>query len=125
LKEKENMESLLATEHQISSGLEKKLESLDFELTNVRGELERTRLDLTESRKVNEEQAAAHAAHRAATSAETARLLERIRQLEEKSRFSFLAAFMGRMKRLAVRIALRATGGKWPRRGNTTQVEMV
>jgi hypothetical protein len=125
LKEKENLQSLLATERQTSSQLEKKLESLGFELTKVQVKLERTQFDLTQSRKVHEEQAAADAACRAATAAETARLLERIRQLEEQSRFSILIAFIGRIKGLAERIALWATGGKWPRRETMTEVDRV
>jgi hypothetical protein len=71
------------------------VESLETELASVRETLERTQLDLTQSRKVNEEQAATDAASRAATTAETTRLLERIRQLEEQSWISFLNAFVG------------------------------
>jgi hypothetical protein len=125
LKEKETSQSLLAAECQTSGQLEKKLESLKAELTSVQGTLERTQLDLTQSRKVHAEQTAADAASRAATTAETTRLLERIRQLEEQSRISFLSIFIGRIKGLAEHIALRATGGRWPRRGNRTDVDMV
>jgi chromosome segregation ATPase len=111
LEEKEKLQSLLATECQTSGQLEKKLASREVELVSVQGTLERTQLDLTQSRKVNEEQAAADAASREATTAGTTRLLERIRQLEEQSRFSFLSAFIGRINGLARHIALWATGG--------------
>jgi chromosome segregation ATPase len=125
LKEKENLQSLLTAECQTSIQSEKKVESLEAELASVRETLERTQLDLTQSRKVNEEQAATDAASRAVATAETTRLLERIRQLEEQSRFSFLNAFVGRIMRLVEHVALWATGGRWPRRENGTEVDRV
>jgi septation ring formation regulator EzrA len=125
VKEKENLQSLLTAECQTSSQSRKKVESLETELASVRETLERTQLDLTQSRKVNEEQAATDAASRAATTAETTRLLERIRQLEEQSRFSFLNAFVGGIMGLVEHVALWATGGRWPRRGNGTEVDRV
>jgi chromosome segregation ATPase len=125
LKEKENLQSLLTAECQTSSQSEKKVESLETELASVRETLECTQLDLTQSRKVNEEQAATDAASRVAATAETTRLLERIRQLEEQSRFSFLNAFVGRIMGLVEHVALWATGGRWPRRENGTEVDGV
>jgi chromosome segregation ATPase len=125
LKEKENLQSLLTAECQTSSQSEKKAASLVTELASVRETLERTQLDLTQSRKVNEEQAATDAASRAAATAEITRLLERIRQLEEQSRFSFLNAFVGRIMRLVEHVALWATGGRWPRRESGTEVDGV
>ena len=121
LKEKEN---LLATECETSGELKKKAESLEVELASVQGTLKRTEFDLTQSRKANEEQAAADVAFRAATTAETARLFERIRQLEEQSRISFLSAFIGRLRGLTEHITFWATGGRWPRRGNWMAVDM-
>jgi chromosome segregation ATPase len=106
VKEKENLQSLLTAECQTSSQSGKKVESLETELASVRETLERTQLDLTQSRKVNEEQAATDAASRAATTAETTRLLERIRQLEEQSWISFLNAFVGGIMGLAEHVAL-------------------
>ena len=119
LKEKEKFESLLAAERQTSSQLGKnleserqtsgqlgkkleserqtsgqlgkKLKSLEAELALAQGTLERTQLDLAQSRKVNEEQAAADAAYRAASTVETARL-------EEQSQASFLRVLIGRIK---------------------------
>jgi chromosome segregation ATPase len=117
LKEKENLQSLLTAECQTSSQSGKKVESLETELASVRETLERTQLDLTQSRKVNEEQAATDAASRAAATAETTRLLERIRQLEEQSRFSFLNAFVGGIMGLVEHV------GRWPRRENGTEVD--
>jgi hypothetical protein len=51
--------------------------------------------------------------------------LERIRQLEEQSRFSFLNAFVGRIMGLVEHVALCATGGRWPKRENGTEVDRV
>jgi chromosome segregation ATPase len=124
LKEKENLQSLLATECETSGQLKKKVESLEVELASVQGTLKRTEFDLTQSRKVSAEQAASDAAFRAATTAETARLLEKIRQLEEQSRISFLNAFIERLKGLTEHIALWATGGRWPRKEKRMAVDM-
>jgi chromosome segregation ATPase len=124
-KEKGTLESQLSTERQTSGQLAKKQETLEAELASVQATLECTQHDLTQSRKANEEQAAADAAAQAATVAATAQLLERIRQLEEQSRFSFLSAIIGRIKGLAGRIALWARCGRWPRRRNGTGGDMV
>ena len=125
MKEKQNIQSLLASEGETSGQLKEKVESLEVELASVQGTLKRTEFDLTQSRKVNEEQAAADVAFRAATTAETARLLKRIRQLEEQSRISFWSAFIDRLKGLTEHIALWATGGRWPRRANWMAVDMA
>jgi chromosome segregation ATPase len=125
LKEKESLQSLLTAECQTSSQSEKKVESLEAKLASVRETLEHTQLDLTQSRKANEEQAATDATSRAAATAEITRLLERIRQLEERSRFSFLNAFVGRIMGLVEHVTLWAMGRRWLRRENGTEVDRV
>ena len=125
LKEKDNIKSLLAAECQTSGQLQKSLESLEIELASVQEILNHTQLELTQRSKVNEEQVGANAACRAATAAATAQLLDRIRQLEGQSWFSFLSTFVSRVKGLAEHVPLWGTGGRWPWRGNGTQAGIV
>ena len=118
LNDKEKLQSLSAIEFQTSRELERKVNSLEIELAGAQETIKRTQLDLTQSRTVNEEHAAAEAAFRATSMAETARLLDRIRQLEEQSRLSFLSAFAGSIKGLARHIALWTTSRRWLGRRN-------
>ena len=117
-KEMGNLRSQLATERQTSSQSEKKLESLTTQLASAQSVLEDTQLDLTRSRRTNEEQTATAAARDLASAAETTRLLDRIRQLEDRPRATFLNAFRGMIKRLAECIAPWVTDRWWQRRGN-------
>ena len=93
VKEKTRIQSLLADKDDACNQLENQVESLRAELASAQE-------NLSQTRKVNEEQAAAYAVSQAASSAERTRLIEEKRRLEKQFRFPFWSAFTNKIKGL-------------------------
>ncbi|MCJ1250136.1 Myosin-3 [Trapelia coarctata] len=124
-KENENIQSLLAAKSDICSQLETNVKTLRADLASTQDNVVRTQLDLSRTREVNEEQAAAYAVLRAESSAEMARLIEQIRQLEKQSQVSFLSFLTRKLKGLAERITFWAMCGRRRRRDNESEIDLV
>jgi hypothetical protein len=109
-KSKATLSSQLAIERQDKEGLDREVRdtrareaTLKTQLEDIQGVLERIRLDLTRNRQTNEEQRATSDAREAASAAETARMIEQIRELEMEASAGCLSTFRAKFKRLGKR----------------------